>query len=195
MHPYSTDVDRRTRVAVVACALVGIALAYGLGWLYSALHASPPWWLDAPAVFGCFGLAWQIYDRWAWRLRVFGNTLSGVVDLRGTWTGEIESSHGGGTTATAKLVVRQTATRMLVSMTTTHSESHSSMAALCAGPGPSEGLRYVYVNRPRTLTPASMAPHDGLVHLRPSSDGRQLDGDYETDRHRGNNSGRLTFRR
>lgn len=182
--------DKRLRAAVVLSAIIGALIAFALGRLFHVIDVQPPWWLDTPALFGCFALVWFFYDHWAWRWKVFGSNLSGVMDLRGTWSGDILSDHDGGTTTSATMTVRQTATRLLVTMTTEHSESHSTMAALCSGPGMNQGVRYVYANRPRTLTPGTMAPHEGMVRLSLSHDSRTLTGDYEADRHR-SNTGRL----
>lgn len=193
MHPYSTDKAGRLRIAVVLCAIVGALIAYGLGWLYAAVHTSPPWWVDAPGFFGCFGLVWKIYDRFIWRWRLAGHTISGAVDLTGTWSGQIDSDYSGGTMTPATMTVRQTATKILVEVTTATSASYSSMAALYSTPGADCGLRYMYTSRPRTLTPATMTPHDGIVRLVIAADGHSLDGDYETDHHRANNTGRLHF--
>lgn len=184
--------DKRLRTAVVLCAITGALIALALGRLFAAMGFEPPWWLDVPALFGCFALVWLVYDRWVWRWKLFGSNLSGVLDLSGKWTGEVVSDHNGGTRSPADMIVRQTATRLLVTMTTEHSESHSTMAALCSSPGANQGVRYVYANRPRTLTPGTMAPHEGMVRLSLSHDSRALTGDYEADRHR-SNTGRLRF--
>jgi SMODS-associating 2TM, beta-strand rich effector domain len=195
MHPYSTDKGARQRIAVAVCAIVGALLAYGLGQLYTTIHSAPPWWLDAPGLFGCFGLVWKVYDISAWRWHIAGHTVSGTRNLSGTWNGEITSDYQGGTVTSATLVVRQTATRILVEVSTASSSSYSSMAALYSAPGADFGLRYMYTNRPRSLSPSTMTPHEGVVRLSIAEDGSRLDGDYETDHHRANNTGRMQFTR
>ncbi|MEU6723167.1 hypothetical protein ABZ917_05580 [Nonomuraea wenchangensis] len=194
MHPYSHDADKRQRFIIATCAALGALIAYGLGWVYNLSGYSPPWWLDAPAFFGCFGIVWKVYDKWAWRQHILKQTLSGLVDISGEWEGSIASDYSGGAIIPSRIVIRQTATRILVELSTEMSVSYSYMATLCAGEGPDQGLRYMYSNRPRTLTPPSMTPHEGRVHLRISSDGQTLEGDYETDRHR-KNTGQLVFTR
>lgn len=195
MHPYSTDHTGRFRIAVVVCGIVGALIAYGLGWLYTAINTPPPWWVDAPGLLGCFGLVWKIYDHSGWHWHLASQTLSGTVNLSGTWAGQINSDYSGGTTTPATMTVRQTATKILVEVTTATSTSYSTMAALYSALGADRGLRYMYTSRPRTLTPQTMTPHDGMVRLSIATDGRSLDGDYETDHHRANNTGRLHFTR
>lgn len=204
MHPYSND-SNRTRIVLLALAVVAILLAWGLGRGLRGLAVTPPWWLDTPAVVGFYGILWRVYDRWLWRLRVGGQTLSGIPDYTGTWTGWINSSFGGVEPYIAQLSIRQTSTRMLIELRTDRSRSVSQMAMLCAGPGSEQGLQYLYTNKPRHVpVPApigtqpaalqAMTPHEGVCRLLLSDDGSTLEGDYQNDRHR-QTYGTLSFRR
>jgi hypothetical protein len=174
--------------------VVAIGLAYLFGRSLSVLHVDPPWWLDTPAVLGFYGLCWRLYDEHLWRLGPVTRTVSGVPNVSGHWIGAVWSSHSKQNPIKASLDVRQTSSRLLVTLETDTSRSHSTMAALCSAPGPGNGLRYAFANVPRTLTEETMRPHTGVAHLTLSADGSELAGDYETDRFR-NTSGQLKFRR
>lgn len=193
MHPYSVDVTRPIRVMLVL-SLCSVAAAFLFTRLVSALSIMPPWWLDTPAVLGFYGLIWQSYDRLLWRLGPSNRTLSGIPNFAGTWAGELVSSFNERKELKVTMVIRQTSSHMLITVHTATSESHSNMAALCAAPGPTHGLRYAYHNKPIALANDAMAQHEGTAHLVLSDDGQQIWGDYQADRFRGN-SGRLAFHR
>jgi SMODS-associating 2TM, beta-strand rich effector domain len=193
VHPYSTDASRPIRV-MFFLAIGAAGLAYALNWVLTAFHVSPPWWLDTPAALGFYGICWRLYDRRLWRLGRGNQTLSGVPNLGGTWTGTVFSNYGNGMQLKATLVVRQTSSRILIELHTSTSHSHSTMAAVCAEPGPQHGLRYTFMNQPRPLTEQTMFVHGGIAHLTWSADGAELTGDYETGRFRGSH-GRLEFTR
>jgi SMODS-associating 2TM, beta-strand rich effector domain len=192
VHAYATD-SSRGRQAVLLLAAASILLAWLLHSLFGAAHWTAPWWLDTPAVLGFYGLLWQLYDRYAWRWRWRAVHVSDVHDLAGEWHGEVESSYNA-EKVRADLMIRQTATQILVELTTDNSESASVMATINCHPGPFQGLSYVYENRPRTLNVPGMTPHSGRCHLRIRSGGRVLEGDYETDHFR-TSSGRMRFER
>ncbi|MGI5238821.1 hypothetical protein [Dactylosporangium sp. CA-139066] len=206
MHPYSHDASR-TRSAYLLLAVVAILLAWALGSGLHAIRVSPPWWLDTPAVVGMYGLLWKWYDRVLWRVRVGGQTLSGIPDYGGSWNGSVHSSHEGGMTFPAHLTIHQTSSRLLVELQTELSGSMSHVAMLCGRPGRDRGLQYVYANWPRHVppdasaqpspppsqraVPLAMHAHEGVARLLLRADGT-LDGDYQNDRHRGT-YGTLSF--
>jgi len=183
LHPYSTDVTR-PRKALLVLAVGAILLAWGFGQVLSMLHVTAPWWLDTPAVFGFFGLLWQLYDRFLWCLGPAGSTLSGVPNFAGTWNGTVSSSFGHSRTYPASLVIRQTSARMVVELRTPNSRSYSHLAMVCASPGPDQGLQYLYANRPNEGAEPAMQRHGGTAYLQLSRDGRTLIGGYQNDRFR-----------
>ena len=193
MHPYSTDATRQVRVMLLL-AVTAIGLAYLLDRSWTILHVKSPWWLDTPAVLGFYGLCWRLYDEYLWRLGPVTRTLSGVPNLAGQWTGTILSSYRDQEPIEATLMVRQTSSRLLVTLETVTSKSHSTMASLCSAPGPANGLQYAFANTPRSLSKKTMLPHSGVAQLVLSADGSQLTGDYETNRFRATN-GRMEFHR
>lgn len=193
MHPYSSD-SRNGRLAPLVIAVAAILLAWCLSAVLSALDATPPWWLDTPAVVGFYGMLWNLWDRSLWRLGGRRRNLSGVLNVSGTWEGKIISSYGGGTTVEAALSIEQTATRISVGLTTASSTSESVMAmALAHRPHTSGLIMFDYANEPRTLGPDSLRHHLGHASLTLSADGKSLKGEYRTEASRGN-SGRMEFR-
>lgn len=195
MHPYSNDTGRRQQTAIAACAFIGLLVAFGLAEICNLLGLDPPWWLDMPAAFGCFGIIWTLYDKWGWRLKAGSTSLPGIPDLSGEWLGSILSDYDDGTPIPVKVRISQTSTRILIIAITENSSSHSTMASLYSTEGADQGLRYAYSNRPRALTPPSMTPHQGTAHLRiTEGSALGLEGDYESDRHR-RTHGRMLLKR
>jgi hypothetical protein len=191
MHPYSTDDGSRLRNVLLVLAVSAIFLAWGLGQALLALNLSAPWWLDTPAVMGFYGLLWKLYDRLLWRIGPRDRPLGGVPNFAGTWKGKLHSSFDNqGYDAT--LIVRQTASRMLVEFRTESSQSHSYLAGASAAPGVGNGLHYLYLNQPAEGAHTAMHPHGGVGRLQFHNGALELRGGYQTDRFRGTH-GTLQF--
>src|SRR5215216_5992835 len=106
MHPYSTD-SKAVHLATLFVAVGAILSAWALGQVIQTLPGGAPWWLDTPAVLGFFGAYWSIYDRLAWRWRLFGLRLSATPDFNGNWAGTLHSSSSAAEVE-ATLLIRQT---------------------------------------------------------------------------------------
>ena len=113
MHPYSTDDGSRVRNVMLVLAVGAILLSWGLAQALLSLNLTAPWWLDTPAVLGFYGLLWQLYDRVLWRVGPRDRPLGGVPNFAGRWKGTLNSSFDG-QDYDATLIIRQTASRMLV---------------------------------------------------------------------------------
>lgn len=185
MHEYSTDTIGRHRIIIAACVLIAIGGAYGLGVLYERVGFTPPWWLDAPAIFGCYAAIWRIYDQFVWRWTLFGRTVSGIDDYSGEWSGMLHSNYARNAALPIELSIKQTSSRILVEVRTETSNSYSNMAMACSSAGRSKGLRYTYSNEPRAFAALSMSPHSGIAEIQLSADRTTLSGQYENNRHRG----------
>jgi phosphotransferase system glucose/maltose/N-acetylglucosamine-specific IIC component len=192
MHPYATDSsERRTVMAVLMIS--SILLAYSLGWLVGTIQNMLKislWWLDAPAVFGFYGILFTIFNRWLLRVRLL-HTLNviKVPDLNGTWTGEALSSHQEFATAHAVTVkIHQTWTAVCISLSGQHSDSESVVAAILFPKPDSVVLTYQYTNEPHAKSDSSMHAHRGTtwLYLRHEQGVACLEGDYYSGRDRRN---------
>jgi hypothetical protein len=199
MHPYAINSSERTTVIAwltAASILCAYAVGAGLETVQAAFHV-PLWWLDAPAVFGCFGFLYALFDRWAWRvpfLRAIG--LLSTPDLRGEWVGEIISSHNQFVQSyTARITIHQRWTGMCIHLVAGLSTSESTMAAVTVRPG-GTSLEYAYISNPHAHAADTMHTHRGTARLELKSDagGESLEGDYYSGRGRGT-VGRMSFRR
>lgn len=184
MHAYATEASDR-RVVPVYLAVAAIALALALATALARLDLSVPWWLDAPAVIGFYGLLYRFFDAAAWRWRLGPVRLSRIPVVAGTWRGEVTSAHDPTVAHTAELRIRQTWTSIQIEFIGERSRSCSTMATLNPPGSTGPGLAYEYLSEPRGLAPESMAIHRGVALLRLAANA-ELVGDYYTGR------GRLT---
>jgi hypothetical protein len=193
LHAYASDsLDRRIVPWVIAVTAVGIAYFYAV--VTEAVGWSLPWWCEVPSILGVYGLLYWVYDSWGWKWAPCGLRLSQIPDCGGTWYGEINSTHAGGTKGEGMLIVHQTWMRILLEFRTDSSGSFSRMAAMNVRPGPSQGLIYEYANEPRATATGTMHAHRGFTFLKLSADGEWLEGDYYSGRDRAK-QGTLRLRR
>lgn len=90
MEQYSIDGRGRGEV-YVTLALISIGLGYLTHELAKGLPFDVPWWIEVPSFAVWFGIVNVSFDRWLWRVRVFGRTISRVPDFSGRWNGTIEA--------------------------------------------------------------------------------------------------------
>ena len=187
MHPYV--IDSEERVSVVCCiALLSVLFAWGLGELQTMLNFSFPWWVDAPSVLGFFGLFYKLVDRCLWNSRVFQRLgVTKTPDLNGNWNVEICSSHNNFASVTiAEVTIKQSWTRLSVSLKGMHSRSASRIASILIDHPGQPLITYEYINEPNFNALPTMHIHYGFTRLYLSDDKLNLTGDYYTGRDRSN---------
>ena len=191
MHSYATDSHERKRVNG-ALAIAGVGLALLLNWVLQATAVDIPWWVDAPAVMGFYGILYTAFDRYLWKVRIVHKIgLVKVSDLSGTWEGDVCSSFDDHSTKIkAKLIIKQTWTKLSVHLRTNESESYSQIGAILTEPNIE--INYQYSNEPRSDSRTTMHAHRGTAWL--ALNGSRLEGEYYTGRDR-KNHGKLLFSR
>ncbi|MCH8563660.1 hypothetical protein LTI14_10605 [Nesterenkonia sp. YGD6] len=129
-----------------------------------------------------------IWDRWAWRWKVFLHA-SARPDLNGTWTGELRSewldadNNKHDSVTPALLYVRQNFTWLSLTLQTESSTSYSLNHSVEKLPSGDFRVHYNYANKPYVAHRARLLEHLGSAQLTvPSARGRQLDGEYWTNR-------------
>lgn len=187
-HPYSHG---KQRGATVWLAVIAVLIAYAFGAASNALHFTPPWWLDTPAVFGFYGILYAVYERRGWRWpRLY--RAHGIPDLSGEYIVKIRSSHDGHVTVhTGKAVISQSWSRISVRLETDNSCSKSNGAWLVEVPGTGFRLAYTYANTPKSTAAPVLAPHEGTAVIIFKTD-RHGSGEYYNGRGRSHH-GEITF--
>src|SRR6266699_5011206 len=185
MHSYTTDAkDREAVPALLAVLAVGTTLLFN--YLLEILQLRIPWWIDAPAVMGFYGLFHNLFDNILWRVQLGPVRFSSIPDIRVVWAGKIKSSYNNGVEIPVVFYIRQTWSKLSIQLETDNSRSFSTMAALNTDEATECFLRYEYLNEPAVFGAVSMQSHRGTGHLYISSDNKAMNGDYYTGRGRQN---------
>jgi hypothetical protein len=184
VHGYHIDTDER-RYTIYALVALGIGAAFALNRFLDLSDISIPWWLDAPASFGFFGLFYWLFDQWAWSFRIWRTLrLAAIPVLCGRWLGYIASSHDPEAHHEVAVNIRQTWTTVSVVLTGANSRSHSTAAVLRVRAPAGPEFTHTYLNEPLPNAVGTMNIHHGTATLRLAEDGQSLDGEYYTGRGR-----------
>jgi hypothetical protein len=183
LHPYATDSDERKRIPLY---LAGFAIvsAIGLSWVLQKIHL--PGWLDVPATAGFYGLYYEVFRHWIWRLPVLHKWgWVRVPILCGSWKGYVVTSFD---EAKGKHPVQATIlqdwTHMQIRVASAYSKSNSIVGTILTSD--EIVVDYEYKNEPLPGAVETMHAHRGTSSLVLSSDGQQLSGDYYSGRDRQN---------
>lgn len=183
LHPYATDSDERKRIPLY---LAGIAIgsAIALSWLLQKIHL--PGWLDVPATAGFYGLYYEAFRRWIWRLPVLHRWgWVRVPVLCGSWNGHVVTSFDEATGKhPVKATIVQDWTHMQIRVASTYSKSYSIVGTVLTSD--ETVVDYEYKNEPLATATRTMHAHRGSASLILSPDNRVLSGEYYSGRDRQN---------
>ena len=192
MHGYSLPAGYRVRLGFWL-AIPGVAVAWALFFGLGAFDVSVPWWLDAPSVFGFYGLLFWFVDRRGWKTSVMRLVGLAAPDLNGEWHGVLHSSFDEYQSEFAiTMRVVQTWSQMSVVFRTDTSQSRSNGASLEKLPEGTWVLTHLFLNEPKAGAPTDMATHRGTSVL--VFDQQKLVGEYYNGRGRGTH-GKVTLER
>ncbi len=193
MHPYA--IDSRERITIVPfLALFAFGSSYALQSALARLELEIPWYCETPSFLTIFTLSHLFFDSWVWRLGILRRLrIVRTPDLNGTWEAQGISSHNH-TEFTAKVMIRQTWSSILVILETEFSRSHSLVASISISEV-EPMLSYEYLNEPKVSPnrPATLHPHRGTCILSLKSKD-YMEGGYYTGQDR-RNYGSLSLRR
>ena len=193
MHSYSTDSNERMTIPFYI-AVISILSAWFLPKLLELMGLSVPWWFDAPAVMGFYGIFYKLFDNivWKWLAKI---GLIGTPNFNGIWDGHFFSSYDGHTTQKpATIEIKQTWTKMCVVFKNGTSRSKSVTSSIITTNADGFVLSYEYQNEPNYNSVSTMQIHRGFTRLTLSRDKRELEGEYYTGRGR-LNYGTMQFRK
>jgi hypothetical protein len=121
-----------------------------LAWLLARVtnhyDISIPWWLDAPAAMGFYGLLYRLFNEigWKWLRRI---NLIQTPDLSGVWSGHFLSSYDGHTEQKpATVEIKQNWSNICIIFKNGTSRSKSISASILTETGDSFVLSYEYQN-------------------------------------------------
>jgi hypothetical protein len=194
LHPYAIDTDEHRNVLVILIA-GSILAAWLLTKELTIAGIAIPWWVDAPSVLGFFGIFYKAFDKGIWHLRILRPIkLVKTPNLQGRWKGSVTSSYDSYKTKHDVAVeIRQTWTRIMITLTTTTSTSHSLTASITTQES-NQTLTYEYLNEPKPTAEDGMHTHRGTAILTLVDKEKKLEGQYYSGRDR-QNHGTLLLRR
>jgi hypothetical protein len=182
-HPYATDSDERKMIPLFIAALAIIS-AMALSRLLESIHW--PGWIDAPATAGFYGLYYEAFRRWIWRMPILQRLgIVKVPVLNGSWQGHVVTSFDeleGRHPVTVHIV--QDWTHLLVRLQTEYSRSQSLVGSILVDDEVT--LSYDYRNEPLPGAAGSMHAHRGSAVLRYDANAALLEGEYFSGRDRSN---------
>ena len=184
MHDYA--IDSRERVFVVRILFMASALVSGVAATLIPSDLIPMRWLiPIPSIPLVFGVSYWTFDNWLWRWRFLRTMrLISVPNLRGEWTGTIDSSYTEFEKALPVTVtIEQTWTKIAVRLNAAHSRSWSVTASVLTNAPEGVLLTYLFDNEPKAEAISAMQRFRGTTVLVSSGPGR-LEGHYYTGRGR-----------
>jgi hypothetical protein len=159
------------------------AAAVGLAWISFHVLARITWHLafalDGVGALGGYGLLYTVFDRVAWRWRIF--RLLGVVEvpyMAGRWKGELRSTRPDQPSIDAVVEIEQDFSRATVHMYFAQSRSHSLMTQFVREGNGTWALHYEYQNAPGFDAPETMHTHLGTARLTCVPAQQRIEGEY-----------------
>lgn len=186
MRPYNTNTNEHRAIMLVLGGLsIGLAWVVQLTVRYIPMEI--PWWLEIPSIAPIFGFIYFMFDKWVWKLPLLHAV--GVVkapNLQGRWKGYLRSSHDNQSKKhSVDMTIQQTWTRMLVTLETKTSRSHSVAASVNIEDGKPAEIWFNYRNEPKGEAPTALNIHYGTAILN-SITTSTIGGQYFTGRGRAN---------
>jgi hypothetical protein len=181
MHPFATDSEERKLVLFVL-ALVSLFATWLLhvfiSWIGQQTNFSPPWWLEIPSVLTFYGIFYEMFDRWIWKMRIVKQVgLVRIPDLGGTWKGYLKTSYDDFKEEhQASLKIFQSWTRIGISQQAQSSKGESFAASILTKEPEAKRLFFMYRNTPQADSDPNLHQHIGSAQLILA--GGILSGDY-----------------
>ena len=97
--------------------------------------------------------------------------LSNIPDYSGVWDGELISSYDTTKKIHCRLEIKQTWRLISCHFSTDTSISYSSAARIIVQPGVTEGLTWLYTNKPNNLCEVDMHSHNGVTQAKLENEG------------------------
>ena len=184
-HQYSCDTNDR-RMIHVYLTILSILFAYLLFWISENTKLIIPWWLDAPAIFGFYGILYFGFKKALWKLNFF--RLIFFIKTP-NWNGEYMCSlrtsfDDFSDEKQIKIKIIQDWDTIIIRLETENSVSNSISGSFSLKDSLMPEFTYEYLNEPNTTAPETMNIHNGMAKIR--IDNKLLKGDFFSGRGRKN---------
>lgn len=197
MHPYSININDKVKVywiIIPLSLLVGYFVNEGLKSFN--FYQTYSWIIDVPSSgLAFFAIFYQLFDKYVWKWFAQIKFWFSTPVLCGEYTGELLSSRDGMQHPTQITVkIKQTLTRIKISLHTDQSTSKSEMATLLVDEPDGPLLIYEFINDHRKVADPNLTIHRGTTRLTYNENEKTLNGTYYTSPER-KNYGQISVKR
>lgn len=184
-HQYSGDsVDRR--LIHVYLTIIAIVFSYLLYWLSENTPLNIPWWFDAPAIFGFYGLLYLWFKKYLWKQKIIRFIFNiKTPNWNGVYSCILKTSYDN--FESEKLIsvkIIQDWDSIIVQIETENSISNSLSGSFSIDETANSKFTYEYMNKPKNHAPDTMNIHYGMASI--SKDSEILSGEFFNGRGRNN---------
>lgn len=192
-HSYSSDSSSRQLVHVYL-AVIGTALAYLLYVICAKYSISIAWWIEAPSIFGFYGLLYWLFNECLWKITFIRFIFQiKTPNWNGIYKGQLTTSHDNFKQAIPfELEIVQKWSKIILTGRTANSTSNSFLGFFSEEETTSPELIYQYLNQPKTDAVSTMNIHRGVAQIYFEKD--LLVGDFFNGRGR-NTIGKFELKR
>ena len=165
-HQYSADTKDR-RLVHVYFTILAVLFSYLLNWIAHNTFLKIPWWLDAPAIFGFYGLIYFLFNNMLWKIRTFRFLFRiKTPDWNGEYKCILRSSFDN-FQSEKDLIVRITQNweTILIQTITNSSISNSLAGSFSINDSCLPQFTYEYINKPNNDANTSLNIHYGMASI------------------------------
>lgn len=189
MHPYSINNNDKAKVHWII-----VPLSLLTGYLLNVcilknleLYQTYSWIIDAPSALAFFAIFYQLFDKYIWKWFANAKIWFSTPVLSGEYSGELLSSRDEMQEPTEIIIkIKQTLTKIKISLHTSQSTSKSEMAAILVDEPDGPLLIYEFINDHRKIADPNLTIHRGLTRLTLNEKEKTLEGIYYTSPERKN---------
>ncbi len=189
MHPYAININDKVKVYWIIIPLSLIAGYFVNEGLKSfAFYQTYSWIIDVPSSgLAFFAIFYQLFDKYIWQWFAKNKFWFKTPLLRGEYTGVLLSSRDGmKEPIEIEIKIKQTLTRIIISLHTSQSTSKSEMASITVDEPDGPLLIFEYINDLRKVADPALTIHRGTTRLTFNENNKTLIGTYYTSPERKN---------
>ncbi len=190
MHPYSININDKSKVYWIIVPLSLVCGYFTNEYILKNLeiYQSYSWIADIPSSgLAFFAIFYQLFDKIIWKWFSIANFWFETPVICGEYVGELLSSRDDKQLPTKiEIKIKQTLTKIKISLHTSQSTSKSEMAALLVDEPDGALLIYEFINDHRKVADPNLTIHRGLTRLTFNKTEKSLEGIYYTSPERKN---------
>jgi len=190
MHPYSININDKSKVywIIVPLSLICGYVTNECVLKNLEIYQTYSWIADIPSSgLAFFAILYQLFNKVIWKWFSKANFWFETPVICGEYEGELLSSRDNFQQVTPiKIKIKQSLTKLQISLHTTQSTSKSEMAALIVDEPDGPLLIYEFINDHRKIVDPNLTIHRGLTRLTYNKIDKSLIGIYYTSPERKN---------